>query len=154
MYINNKGGTVMYKTKLGLSNCMVAGIIFLLALFVEFNSLTMYMWPFILLVAYVLTKEEDLWLKASAVKAVMIILAFSLIPFAFSFVWDIIEFINFFLGIAEEMPVTDGFGIMGTVQMLCEIVEKIYLFLLAIFAFKGKTVKVPVIDGIIRKHIS
>lgn len=144
----------MYKTKLGISNCMLAGIIFFFALLFEFNSASLFMWPLIITVAYVLLKEEDLWLKASAIKAVMIIIVFALIPFAFSFVEDLMSFINFFLRIAKTETIGDGFYIMGTINMLCEIAEKIILLILAIFAFKGKTIKVPVVDNVIRKHLS
>ncbi|NLL93891.1 MAG: hypothetical protein GX225_07145 [Clostridiales bacterium] len=145
----------MYKTKLGLSNCMVAGIIFLLALVTNFMSASIiFAWPLVLLVAYVLLKEEDLWLKASAVKAVLVVLLFMMIPICFSFVNNIIQFINFFLGIAEATPIRDGWGVIAFFEMLFDIAEKIFLGLLAIMAFKGKTIKLPIVDGLIRKHLS
>lgn len=145
----------MNKTKLGISNCMVAGIIFLLALITSFYSTAViFAWPFVLLVAYVLLKEDDLWLKASAVKAVLVVLLFILVPILFSFINDIIDFINFFLSIAEATPVHDGWGIISFLEMLFDIVEKVFLLILSFLAFKGKTVKLPVIDNMIRKHLS
>lgn len=145
----------MNKTKLGISNCMVAGIIFLLALITSFYSTAIiFAWPFVLLVAYVLLKEDDLWLKASAVKAVLVVLLFILVPILFSFVDNILEFINFFLKIAEATPIQDGWGIISFFEMLFNIVEKVFLLLLALFAFKGKTIKIPVVDNMIRKHLS
>lgn len=143
------------KTNLGISNFMCAGIIFLLAIITGFySSETIFAWPFIALVAYVLVKEDDLWLKASAIKAVLIILLFALIPFFFSFVYDFLGFINFFLGIAESTKLNDGWGIINFIEMIIRIAEKVFLFLLAMFAFKGKTVKIPVVDEMIRKHLS
>lgn len=145
----------MNKTKLGISNCMVAGIIFLLALITSFYSTAViFAWPFVLLVAYVLLKEDDLWLKASAIKAVLVVLLFILVPILFSFVNNVLEFINFFLKIAEATPIQDGWGIMNFFEMLFDIVEKVFLLLLALFAFKGKTIKIPVVDNMIRKHLS
>lgn len=145
----------MYKTKLGLSNCMVAGIIFLLALITTFYSASIiFAWPFVLLVAYVLLKEDDLWLKASAIKAVLVVLLFILVPVLFSFVNNFIEFINFFLRIANATPISDGWNIIGFFEMIFDIIEKIFLLILSFLAFKGKTVKLPIIDNMIRKHLS
>ena len=145
----------MYKTKLGLSNCMVAGIIFLLSLITSFYSASIiFAWPFVLLVAYVLLKEDDLWLKASAVKAVLVVLLFILVPVLFSFVNNFIEFINFFLKIANTTPIADGWNIIGFFEMIFDIIEKIFLLILSFLAFKGKTVKLPIIDNMIRKHLS
>lgn len=145
----------MYKTKLGLSNCMVAGIIFLLALITTFYSASIiFAWPFVLLVAYVLLKEDDLWLKASAIKAVLVVLLFILVPVLFSFVNNFIEFINFFLRIANATPIADGWNIIGFFEMIFDIIEKIFLLILSFLAFKGKTVKLPIIDNMIRKHLS
>ncbi len=145
----------MYKTKLGMSNCMAAGFIFLLALVTSFQTASIiFAWPFVLLVAFVLVKENDLWLKASAVKAVLVLLFFLLIPICFSFVDDIISFINFFLGLAKTAPINDGFGIMNFLMNIFSIIEKVVLLVLALVAFKGKTIKLPVIDNLIRKHLA
>ena len=141
----------MYKTKLGLSNCKVAGIIFLLALITSFYSASIiFSWPLVLLVAYVLLKEDDLWLKASAVKAVLVVLVFILVPILFSFVDNIISFINFFLRIADATPINDGWGIISFFEMLFSIVEKVFLLILSLSAFKGKTIKLPIVDNMIR----
>lgn len=43
---------------------------------------------------------------------------------------------------------------MNFFEMLFDIVEKVFLLLLALFAFKGKTIKIPVVDNMIRKHLS
>lgn len=146
----------MYKTKLGLSNCLVAAIIYFLALIVAmgYTNTTVFVWPFILLIGYVFLKEEDIWLKASAVKAVLVILFFMLVPIAFSFVYDIMDFINFFLRIAKTAEICDGFGIIAWLCDIVVIAEKVFLILLALLALKGKTIKLPFIDGCIRKHLS
>lgn len=153
----------MYKTKLGLSNFLVAGIIYLLALLVSYSTESgsfatvgdfLRAFPLMIFVGYVLSKETDLWLKASAVKAVLVVLFFTLVPVALSFVQNLLDFINFFLEMGKATPIRDGAGIMSFLILLTKICEKVFLLLLALFAFKGKTVKMPVIDGIIRKHIA
>jgi hypothetical protein len=145
----------MYKTKLGMTNCMAAGIIFLLALITSFQtSSIIFAWPFVLLVAFVLVKENDLWLKASAIKAVLVLVAFLLIPICFSFIYNIMDFINFFLNLADVQAISDGYDIIGFFINIFNIIEKVVLLILALLAFKGKTIKLPVIDSAIRKHLA
>lgn len=145
----------MNKSKLGMSLGMTAGLVFLLAILVEFvnSSSWVFSIPFIVLVAYILYKEEDLWLKASALKAVFVVIFFTLVPFAFSFVNDILAFLNFFLQFAD-IYITDGWGIMSFISNIIYVVEKIFLIMLALSAFKGKTIKLPVIDKMINKHLN
>ena len=145
----------MNKTKLGISNYMCDGIIFILAAITTFYSgQTIFAWPFIALIAFVLLKEDDLWLKASVLKAVLVILFFILIPFLLGFVDNILSFVNFFVRIAGAEAISDGWNIIGFFNNIVYVVEKIFLLLLALFAFKGKTIKIPVVDGIIRKHLA
>ncbi len=144
----------MNKTKLGISTCMTAGIVFLLAIAITFvNSSWVFAMPFVLLVAYVLYKEEDLWLKASTLKAVFVVIFLLLVDFFFGFVFDLMAFINFFLQFAD-ISITDGFGIVSFFTNIIEVVGKIFLLVLAICAFKGKTIKLPLIDNMINKHLS
>ncbi len=139
------------KTKLGISTCMTAGLVFLLAIVTTFvSSSWVYAMPFVLLVAYVLYKEEDLWLKASALKAVFLVIFLVLVSFLFGFVYD---FINFFLQFAD-INIVDGFGIISFFTNIIDVIGKIFLLILAISAFKGKTVKLPLIDNMINKHLS
>lgn len=143
----------MNKTKLGISTCMTAGLVFLLAIVTTFvSSSWVYAMPFVLLVAYVLYKEEDLWLKASVLKAVFLVIALLLVSFMFGFVNDLLEFINFFLQFAD-INITDGFGIISFMTNIINVVGKLFLLVLAVSAFKGKTIKLPVIDSLISKHI-
>ena len=142
------------KTKLGISTCMTAGLVFLLAIVTTFvSSSWVYAMPFVLLVAYVLYKEEDLWLKASALKAVFLVIFLVLVSFLFGFVYDLLDFINFFLQFAD-INIVDGFGIISFFTNIIDVIGKIFLLILVISVFKGKTVKLPLIDNMINKHLS
>ena len=133
---------------------MTAGLVFLLAIVTTFvSSSWVYAMPFVLLVAYVLYKEEDLWLKASALKAVFLVIFLVLVSFLFGFVYDLLDFINFFLQFAD-INIVDGFGIISFFTNIIDVIGKIFLLILAISAFKGKTVKLPLIDNMINKHLS
>lgn len=151
--ILNGGNIIMNKTKLGISTSMLAAFIFLLAIVTEFVSAGwVFSMAFVGIVAFVLYKEEDLWLKACAIKAVCVVLVFTLVPFLFGFVNDIMEFINFFLQFAD-IQICDGFGIMNFFMNIISVVEKVFLLVLALLAFKGKTIKLPVIDKMVAKHL-
>lgn len=143
----------MNKTKLGVSTGMLAAIVFMLAIVTEFVSDSwLFAMGLVAIVAYILYKEEDLWLKASAIKAIVIVLIFTLVPFLFGFAYDVMKFINFFLQFAD-IQIADGFGIISFCITIINVVEKIFLLILAILAFKGKTIKIPVIDNMIAKHL-
>lgn len=143
----------MNKTKLGISTCMAAGLVYLFAIVTTFVSTSwVYAMPFVLLVAYILYKEDDMWLKANALKAVFMSVVLVLVSFMFGFVYDLLAFINFFLQFAD-INITDGFGIMSFITNIIEVIGKIFLLVSALSAFKGKTVKIPVIDNVINKHL-
>ena len=87
-----KGGKKMNKTKLGISTNMLAVITFLIAISIEFvSSSYLLSMGFVVLAAYILYKEEDIWLKSCVIKAILIMLVFSLVPFFLSFIDDIIK---------------------------------------------------------------
>lgn len=147
------------KTKLGVSSELLAGIYFLMILSVCFvgsgaAGSSLFLYAAVVLGAYAMLKEDDLFLKASVIKGVLVLAFFTLIPVCLGFVYDIMDFINFFLRIAKTTPIQDGFGIISWLIMLCRIAEKVVFILLALFAFKRKTVKLPVIDSMINKHFN
>ncbi len=143
----------MIRTKLGLSNSLVAAIFyFFLFLSVFYNS-GLFALPALVLGAYVLYKEEDLWLKASVVKGTLLIIFVAFICLCIGYIDDILSFINFFLNIAETDILRDGYGIIKWVKDIIYVIAKIIFMILSLLAFGGKTIKLPIIDKIIVKHI-
>ena len=143
----------MVRTKLGISNCLEAGVFYLLMTVSIFYSSAVFALPALVLGGFILYKEDDIWLKASAVKGILLAAFVGLISVCFGFTDNFLEFINFFLRIAKEMPISDGYQITGWFMNMVFVLEKILFILLTFMAFAGKTVKIPVIDGIIMKHI-
>lgn len=110
--------------------------------------------PALVLGAYVLYKEEDLWLRASVIKGILLVVFVCFICLCINYVDDLLSFINFFINIADPLAVLDdGLGIMNWLKDIIYVIEKIIFMLLALFALGGKTVKLPVIDKLIAKHI-
>lgn len=143
----------MNKTKLGLSTNLVAAFVFALALVFTFVNTGMVIGLALLVtVAYVLVKEDDMWLKSCVIKAVAVMIAFMFVTFAFSFVYDIMDFLNFFFQFAK-FRLYDKFGIIPFIMIFVDAFQKLFMLLLTLKALKGSTIKVPVVDNMIAKHL-
>ncbi len=143
----------MIKTKLGLSNCLVAAMFYFFISITLFMNTSVFALPTLVLGGYVLAKEDDVWLKASVIKGIFLAVFVSIIVLILFFSNDIINFINFFLRIAKVTQINDGFGITNWFKEIIYVIEKIFFILLAFMALGGKTIKLPVIDNVIMKHI-
>ena len=142
------------KTKLGLSNYLTASIFYFFLLLTLFFNSGIFALPALVLGAYVLYKEEDLWLRASVIKGILLVVFVCFICLCINYVDDLLSFINFFINIADPLAVLDdGLGIMNWLKDIIYVIEKIIFMLLALFPLGGKTVKFPVIDKLIAKHI-
>ncbi len=141
------------KTKLGLSVELTSALFLFLLLGTVFAGSGLFMYGAIVLGAYVLYKEEDLFLKGTVIKGVLLVIFATFINLCLGYSDNLIEFINFFMGIAKTDYIRDGFGIVKWLQLIVSTVEKIILMLLAIFALKKKTITLPVIDKLINKHL-
>ena len=141
------------KTKLGLSVELTSALFLLFLLGTVFAGSSLFMYAAIVLGAYVLFKEEDLFLKGTVIKGILLVVFVAFINLCLGYVDNLIEFINFFMGIAKIEYIRDGLGIVKWIQLIICIAEKIILMLLAVFAFKKKTVPLPLIDKIINKHL-
>ncbi len=135
----------MQKSKLGVSNNLIAMFLYVLALMVAIYNATFGVYAFILLAAYILLKEEN-FLKGHVVTAAAAILLDYVIAIAFSLVPDFLEFLNFFLQFAK-IRIYDGWGITGFLQLLVKWAFEIVLVILAISALKGKESK------LFKKHV-
>ena len=143
----------MNKTKLGISTNLMAAFVFSLAIVFTYVNAGIAIGVLLFAtVAYVLCKEEDLWLKTNVVKAIVILIVFMFVPFFFSFVVDFMEFLNFFFQFAK-FELYDKFNIMAFLMNIIDVFQKVFLLILAITSLKGKTIKVPFVDNMIAKHL-
>ncbi len=107
----------------------------------------------ILLLGYVLLFEENEWLKVSVIKA-------TVLSMLFTFVTMVIELIPRTIGTLDNlMRIFDG---DFTVQFLSNVslflnygvglLEMVVFLLLAVKALNQRTMNIPVVDGMIKKH--
>ena len=138
----------MQKTKLGISVGLLGCAMYLCCLFGGYIAA-------VLLAGYILLMEENIWLKKSAVKGIALLFGIALlsalinlIPNAIGFIDDICNVFGGNLYIAVVNNVVD------VVDSALNLVGKVLCILLAIKALTQGTIKLPVIDALIDKHMN
>lgn len=138
----------MQKTKLGISVGLLGAIVCFAALFSGYLAV-------FLLMGYILLFEENDWLKKTAVKAVMIMIAFSALGALIGFIPDAIGLIDSVVGlVGGHFSIGFVSGLVSLVNEALDILEKIIFLLLGFKAFSQGTVVVGPIDSIVDKHFS
>ena len=137
----------MQKTRMGISVGLLGAMLFAAALFGGYVAA-------ILLSGYVLLFEENIWLKKSAVKSVALLVCFSVISAVIGLIPGLIGFIddicNVFGGSFSILFISRVIAVINTALSLLRIV----LFLLLGFkALNQSTIKIPVVDDLIEKHM-
>ena len=136
----------MEKSKLGISIALFAALMFLTG---YLNVIVM-----VLLAGYILLREENTYLKKTAVGTVVLFLAFAALSLCIGLLSNVFSFFNFgnwmYEYVYSAYKVTNSF--FSSLNTLVDIAEKIVFGLLALFALLGKEVKIPVIDKFLEKH--
>ena len=142
----------MEKSRLGISVGVVAAVVYLAGLLDGFV---------LLLVAafYVLFCEQNEWLRKSAVKAVILYLAFAVIGLVlgvigdvFGVVFDFIRWVTSFVtGYSGSLF---SFSLTGLLCDLVYFVRGVLFLILALLAFKQKTISFGPLDRAIDKQLS
>lgn len=135
------------KTKLGISVAMLAAGTYLLGLFSGYLAL-------VLIAGYVLICESDEWLKKAVVKALVVTVAFSLASAIIGLIPNAINIVDSICNIFGG-----GFSILfisrfiNLINTLLNVFQKLLMLAFAFLALDGKTIKLPVIDDFIEKHL-
>ncbi len=137
----------MEKTKLGISVGLMGALMFLISLVGGYVAA-------ILAAGYILLREENRWLKESAIKAVAVLVGFGLlsaliglIPEAFGFIQS---FVLMFGGYLDTPAFYQQF--INVLTILLAILKTIVFVMLAWKALRQETVTIPVIDRLLKKH--
>lgn len=143
----NEGETDMQKTKLGISVGLLGAAIYFMGLFSGYMVA-------VLLAGYVLLFEEDQWLKKSAVKAIAVMVFFSLliavanlVPNAISVIDSIVSMFggNFHIAFLSNL--------INAVVAVLNIIQKLLLLGLGMSALGQGTIAVPIVDGLVDKYM-
>ena len=136
----------MEKTKLGISIGVLGAVLYLLGLFSGYLAT-------ILVAGYILLCENNSWLKKTALRAIFILLAFSLLNTVIGLIPNLINFVddicNIFKGYFTFNFATNVVNVLRDIVNFAEIFAYIFL---AFTAVKQKDIKLPLIDKLIEKE--
>lgn len=108
----------------------------------------------VLIAGYILLAESNAWLRKCAVKAVVIVMAFALIPVLLSFVSDFLSFINsIIIGFGGYANLDWPFGIDNWINIAAGLIEKILLVALGFTALHQGTIPLGPIDKVVDRHL-
>lgn len=135
----------MQKTKLGVSAAVLGAAVYFLGLFS--GSLIA-----VILAGYILIREENPWLRKSAVKAIALLILFSLISVVLGLIPDVISFINSIVSIfGGSFYISVISNIIYMLRNGLDLIRTLLFLLLGLKALSQGTVKVPVIDSLVDK---
>lgn len=137
----------MEKTKLGISVGLVGAILYCLGLFG--GALVT-----IAAVAYVLIFEENEWLKKTAVKVVVLMFFFPVVQYAVGLIPDLIRIV---FDVLNMFKVYSNIEIVYSIENLfydlVVIVKYVVFAIFGVMALSQKSVKIPLLDNFLDKHM-
>lgn len=136
----------MNKTKIGISTKLYAFLAILVTLFGGWI-------PALIVTGYALFKEEDLWLKKTVTKALVVTVLFSLASALIGFLPNLVDFINDIFNLwGGHFGVHVLTAFVRLINTILAIFEKVLMLLMALFALEGKWLNLGFIDKFIIKH--
>ncbi|MGI5894172.1 MAG: hypothetical protein ACOX6P_06210 [Candidatus Merdivicinus sp.] len=136
----------MEKTRLGISVGLMGAILYLMGLL---NLLGL-----VVIAGYILFCESNVWLRKSAVKAVVLYVIFALVSIFFGIFDDIFGILNTMLGWISSIRLGFPLRLDDIVQYAVSIIRTILYLALAGLALKQKTIPMGPIDKELDQHLS
>lgn len=137
----------MEKTKLGISVGLMGALLYAIGLWGGYFLI-------IAAVAYVLIREESAWLKQTAVKALALTFVFPLLYLAIGVVPDLVGLVGDVMNLFDEALDTEILDeIVTLLRHIVNIAEYVVFVLMGILALGKKTVRLPLIDAAVKKHL-
>lgn len=137
----------MQKTKLGISVGLLGAAIYFTSLF------SGYIVP-VILTGYVLLCEENEWLRKNAVKAVALLVSFSLLTTIICLIPNTIGFVDKIFAIFNgSFNILILSRIIDSIISAIDIIEKVLFIVLGLKALNQGSVSVPVVDKLINKYM-
>ena len=138
----------MEKTKLGISQGMLGVIVYFSAALLGYISL-------FIIGGYILFVEKTEWLKKCVIKAVVLMLLYTLISTVIGIVPQI-----FTLGGGEEslfdsyyLYLTGAYSIVAILLVVLNLVRIVLFIALGVKALNEKTIRIPIVDHFIDAYI-
>lgn len=134
------------KTKLGISYSLMGAALYFLYIYSGMLAL-------LIATLYVFLREDNQWLKQTAIRSLVIACFFSgislcigLVPSAINLLYTALDFLN------EEMDLTDLYQFSYFIRDIVSFAEKIFFFMLGMKALKGQNMPFGAADKILMEH--
>lgn len=136
----------MKKTRLGISVGLMG---FIMYIAIGFGGYI----PMILLAGYILLFESNEWLKKSAIKAAVLLVAFSLINGALDLIPSVISFVNsIFVVFNSYFTLSVVTNIIGVIESAVSLMKAVLFIIFAVKSLTQGTVDIKPLDKFINKH--
>jgi uncharacterized membrane protein len=104
-------------------------------------------------VAYVLLREENMWLRKTAIKVLVLTFAFPLLHTIIGFLPDLVKFINDVMYLFDDYFKVEKLSAIVTVlKDVVNIAEYVVFVLFGVLSFSQRTIRLPLVDKLIDKH--
>ncbi len=138
----------MQKTRLGITVGMLAATIYFSGLFSGYLLA-------VILAGYVLLFEGDQWLRHNAIKAVAVMLSFSLLSAFVDFVPEGLSLLNRICNLLNDsFDYSKVNQYIYLINAIIALIEKILFIILGIKAMGGRSVNVPFVDDLLKKYMA
>lgn len=138
----------MQKTKLGISVGLLGAIIYFLGLFGGYQAV-------ILVAGYVLLREEDIWLRKLSVKAVVLLLTFSVAISAIGLIPDLFDWVSSVIALVN-INISFSFltKLVRVVTGAISIIRTVLFLVLGLQALgQEDIIRVDFADALVEKHM-
>ena len=137
----------MQKTKLGISVGLLGALAYFTGIFSGYQAL-------IIVVGYVLLCEENVWLKKACVKALVLLMTFSIVINVIGLIPDLFSWVSNLIGILN-INISFSFisNLIYVVTSALSIIRTALFLVLGLKALNQGDVKVSFIDNLVEKHI-
>ena len=138
----------MTKTKLGISVGLFGAAMYFMGLITIL--------PLVIMAGYVLLFEDNAWLKRTAVKALAIVMFFSVLSTLLGLLSSSHVLINDFVMLFGDRPLNMSvfIRIISICRTVLSVLQSIVLLLAGFKALTMGNISVPVVDKLINSHLS
>lgn len=137
----------MQKTRLGISVGLAGTIMYFMCLFGGYI-------PALIFFGYILLVENNPWLRKTSAKALLLLIAFSLISTLIGFIPDLIAFLNSILTIFDEyVSLTIVTKLLTVITNAISIIRTVIFLILGIKALNQASIPVPVVDDLTNRNV-
>ena len=145
---------------IGISSGLVAALIYWAGLLGNFGIIVS-----VLIAGYVLIREKDDWLRAVALKGVAVLVCFGLLlgfvglmDYFKDFICDIINMVRYSMSVFGNTYVTTTNGgafyyILDMFKTVIIFIRDLFLIICGFAAMKNRNIRIPVIDGLVDRHM-